>query len=257
MAVQLERRGAIALVTMSRPEALNAFNTEQLQAMLACVREVSEDSSVRAAVLTGEGRRAFAAGADIKEMSTKTPQEARAFADLGHAVTRAIENAPQPWIAAVNGFALGGGCEMALACDIRVASTNAQLGQPEVGLGIPPGWGGTQRLSRLIGKGMASDLIFSGRRVDAAEALRIGLVNAVYSQEELLDKALELAELIAANAPLAVSLSKRAIRMSDDVDLNSGLDFEVHAFALTFATDDQREGMTAFIDKRKPEFRGA
>lgn len=257
MAVQLERRGHVALVTMSRPEALNAFNTEQLQAMLARVREVSEDSSIRAAVLTGEGRRAFAAGADIKEMSTKSPQEGRAFADLGHAVTRAIENAPQPWIAAVNGFALGGGCEMALACDIRLASANAQLGQPEVGLGIPPGWGGTQRLSRLIGKGMASDLIFTGRRIDADEALRVGLVNAVYPQEDLLEKALELAELIASNAPQAVSLSKRAIRYADDVDLNSGLEYEVQAFAFTFATDDQREGMAAFIEKRRPEFRGA
>jgi enoyl-CoA hydratase len=242
---------------MNRPEALNAFNTEQLEALLARVREVNDDESIRVAILTGEGKRSFAAGADIKEMSTKTAHEARAFAALGHAVTRDIETARIPWIAAVNGYALGGGCEMALACDIRIASENAQLGQPEVGLGIPPGWGGTQRLSHIVGKGLASELIFTGRRVAADEALRIGLVNAVYPLDELLDKVLELAEQIAVNAPVAVSLSKRAIRMSDDVDLHSGLDFEVHAFALTFATDDRTEGMSAFIEKRKPEFRGA
>ena len=256
MGVRVEREELIAIVTMSRPEALNAFNTEQLQAMLDAVTEVAADRDVRAVILTGDGERAVAAGADIKEMSTKRPSEALIFSQLGQAITAAINAAPQPWIAAVNGHALGGGCEMALACDIRIASENATFGQPEVGLGILPGWGATQRLPRLVGAGIAGELIFTGRRVSAEEALRIGLVSAVYPRAELLPKAREMAQSIARNGPLAVASAKRAIQHALDLDLTSGLAFEAQLFALGFDSADQKEGMTAFIEKRSAAFTG-
>ena len=256
MAVTVQKDGAVAIVTMSRPEAMNAFNTEQLQSLLDRVLEISADSTVRAVVLTGEGKRAFAAGADISEMSTKSPGEAKQFGELGHAIGRAIAAAPQPWIAAVNGYALGGGCEMALACDIRVASDNAQMGQPEVSLGIPAGWGGTQRLPRLVGPGIAAEMLLTGRRLKADEALRIGLVNAVYTFDNLLPKATEMAQAIAQNSPAAVTASKRAMRLAFDLPLNDGLTFETQMFALAFDTQDQKEGMTAFAEKRRAEFSG-
>src|SRR5688572_25722546 len=213
MAVTVEREGPIAIVTMRRPEAFNAFNSQQLEALLAAIHEVSEDRSLRAVVLTGEGPRAFASGADIKEMSEMGPTVALAFGQLGQSAVNAIASSPKPWIAAVNGYALGGGCEVALAADVRIASDNAVFGQPEVGLGVIPGWGGTQRLPRLIGAGAASEIILTGRRVDATEALRIGLVNAVYPRAELVNRARDLASAIAANAPAAVSAAKRAIAM--------------------------------------------
>ncbi len=246
----------VALVTMSRPEAMNAFNTDQLEALLNVVNTLSSDSQVRAVVLTGEGKRAFAAGADISEMSTKSPSEAKCFGDLGHSIGLGIGSAPQPWIAAVNGYALGGGCEMALACDIRIASENAQLGQPEVTLGIPAGWGGTQRLPRLVGPGVAAVLLLTGKRIKADEALRIGLVNAVYPADELLPAAMEMAQTIAANSPVAVSASKRAMRLAFDLPLAAGLAYEAQMFALSFDSDDQKEGMTAFGEKRRAEFTG-
>jgi len=256
MAVRIDHDGPVAVVTMSRPEAFNAFNTEQLAALRDVVAEVAADREIRAVVLTGEGRRAFASGADIKEMSTMRPSEGLVFGQLGQAVTAAIEASPQPWIAAINGYALGGGCEMALACDIRLASENAIIGQPEVTLGILPGWGATQRLPRLIGAGMASELILTGRRLKADEARQLGLVNAVYSQDELLPKATEMARSIAANAPLAISASKRAILLSRDVDLTTGLAYEAQTFGLLFDSDDQKAGMTAFLEKRTAEFDG-
>ncbi len=256
MAVDVVRDGAVAIVTMHRPEAMNAFNTEQLQALLDRVMELSTDSSVRAVVLTGEGKRAFAAGADISEMSSKTPSEAKRFGELGHAIGRAIGAAPQPWIAAVNGYALGGGCEIALACDIRIASETAQLGQPEVTLGIPAGWGGTQRLPRLVGPGIAAEMLLTGRRLKADEALRVGLVNAVYPPSELLPRATEMAQSIARNSPLAVTATKQAMRLALDVPLSDGLTFEAQLFALAFDTHDQKEGMTAFAEKRGAEFTG-
>lgn len=255
MAVRIERDGAVATITMDRPEALNAFNTEQLEALRDAVAEVAGDPSIRCAILTGAGR-AFAAGADIKEMAGKSAQEGLAFGRLGHGIGMAINAAPQPWIAAVNGHALGGGCEIALACDIRLASEAATLGQPEVGLGILPGWGATQRLTRLVGSGIASELIFTGRRLKADEARGLGLVNAVYPVGELMDRAREMATTIAANSPTAVAASKRMIALALDGPLGNGLAREAETFALSFGTADQREGMAAFVEKRPAEFTG-
>jgi enoyl-CoA hydratase len=257
MAVRMERDGHVATLVLSRPEALNAFDTEQLMATLEAVSEVAANPEVRVVILTGDGAKAFAAGADIKEMSTKSAVEGLAFAQLGQSITVAINAAPQAWIAAINGHALGGGCEMALACDIRLMSESASIGQPEVGLGILPGWGATQRLTRLLGPGLASDLIFSGRRLRAPEALRIGLVNAVYPADELLARARELADLIGANSPRAIADSKRAIAVALESNLATGLAYEAQLFGLSFGTHDQREGMAAFVEKRSAEFNGS
>lgn len=255
MAVDLERDGVIATITINRPAALNAFDAAQLDALLARVAEVSADATIRAVIVTGAGERAFIAGADIKAMQALTPLEARAFATLGHRVCAAIERAPQPTIAAINGFALGGGCEVALACDIRLAAMGASLGQPEVGLGILPGWGGTQRLPRLVGAGLAKEIIFTGRRVGAEEALRIGLVNAVYLADELLPQARALAAQIAANSPLAIRHAKEAIGHAFG-ETAGGFEQEAQLFALLFGSADQREGMAAFVERRKAQFTG-
>ncbi|MDP9370910.1 MAG: enoyl-CoA hydratase-related protein [Chloroflexota bacterium] len=255
MSVDLERDGHVATITVNRPEALNAFNTAQLEALLARLHEVRDDRQLRAVIITGAGDRAFIAGADIKEMQEKTPLAAKGFAELGQAVCAAIEGLPQPAIAAINGFALGGGCEIALACDIRLAAEGAALGQPEVGLGILPAWGGTQRLPRLVGAGIAKELIFTGRRVGAEEALRIGLVNAVHPAGELLPKARELAGRIAAQGPLAVRHAKAAANHAFG-ETGGGFEQEAQLFALLFGTADQREGMGAFVERRGPQFTG-
>lgn len=254
MSIDLTRNGSIATVTLNRPEALNAFDHAALSDLLRSFRTLGADQTVRAIVLTGVGNRAFAAGADIKAMATFNVEAARAFGALGQAVTRAIETVPQPVIAAVNGYAFGGGCEVALACDIRLAATNAIFAQPEVSLGIPPGWGGTQRLPRLVGPGMASEIILSGRRVNADEALRIGLVNAVHEPAELPIAASELAGKITANSRSAVAAAKQAMAVASGWDLVGGLLAELDAFAMSFATDDQREGMAAFLEKRQPNW---
>lgn len=254
MAIDLEYRDHLAIVTVNQPDKLNALNSERLRSLFLRIQEASLDSRVRVIILTGAGERAFVAGADIKEMSSLDQAGGRAFADLGHAVASAIEQAPQPVIAAINGFALGGGCELALACDIRVASDNAVFAQPEVSLGIPPGWGGTQRLPHIVGAGRAAELILTGRRVDAAEALDIGLVNAVYPSADLMSKVLELADVIAANSPNAVRESKRLMLQTRGDSWAESLAAEIDAFASSFGNSDQLEGMGAFVEKRKAVF---
>lgn len=254
MAIDLEVRDHIAVITVNEPERLNSLNTRLLKSLLARIEEASATHGVRVIVLTGAGDRAFVAGADIKEMVALDADGGKAFGELGHAVTSALARAPQPVIAAVNGYALGGGCELALACDMRIASENAVFAQPEVSLGIPPGWGGSQRLPRIVGPGLASELIFTGRWVKAEEALRIGLVNAVHPIAELMPKALEMAGAIGANSPRCVRDSKRLIARALDADVDGGLRAEAAAFAGAFTTSDQDEGMTAFVEKRTPTF---
>jgi len=254
VAADITLHGPVAVITMNRPEALNAFNIEQIQAVIDAFASVGANAGVRAIVLTGAGEKAFAAGADIKYMAELDGAGGRDFGQWGHALTNAVENARTPVIAAVNGFALGGGCEVAIAADIRLASPNAVFAQPEVGLGIPPGWGGTQRLPRLIGPGLAAEMILSGRRVGADEALRIGLVNAIHPQDELLDKAVELATQIAANSPRAVRAARDLMRLAFNGQTISGLSTEADLFGEAFAGPDQKEGMRAFVEKRKPEF---
>jgi enoyl-CoA hydratase len=211
---------------------------------------------VRVVVLTGAGERAFAAGADIKEMQEKGVDEARAWAGLGHEVCRLLETMPKPTIAAVNGVALGGGCELALACDLRYAAEGARLGQPEINLGVFPGWGGTQRLARVVGLGLAKELILTGRLLGAEEARERGLVSAVVPADTLLEHTLETARALAAKAPLALAAAKEATNRSLQGDLDAALEHEAASFGQLFGSDDQREGMTAFVEKREPRFHG-
>jgi enoyl-CoA hydratase len=246
----------VRLVTVNRPKALNALAPQVLRELLQAVADASGDPAVRALMITGAGDKAFVAGADIAAMSAMSALEGREFAAQGHALMRAIELAPFPAIALVNGYALGGGCELALACDFIVASEKAVFGQPEVSLGIVPGFGGTQRLTRLVGKAMAVELCTTGRQVKADEALRIGLANHVVAPDQLLAKGLELAGAIAQKAPVAVRLTKHLIQRGQDMDLANANAFEADVFGVAFATDDRVEGMRAFLDKRKPEFRG-
>jgi enoyl-CoA hydratase len=250
--IAVDRDGAVATVTVDRQEALNALDPETLTELRDRLVEVAGDADVHAVVLTGAGERAFVAGADIKAMAQMDLERARAWGALGHETALLLETMPKPVIAAVNGFALGGGCELALACDVRYASTAAKLGQPEVAIGIIPGWGGTQRLPAVIGIGAAKELIMSGRLVDADEALRLGLVNAVFPPGELMAKALELAQSLAAKSPLVLAAAKRAVNRTFHGDLSA----EEAAFAGLFGSEDQREGMAAFIEKREPRFSG-
>jgi enoyl-CoA hydratase len=256
MPVELERRGPVALVRLSNPSALNALSVEMLDELDATLDAIDADPEIRVVVVTGDGEKAFCAGADIRHMSQATALEARAYAKRGHAVAARLEALPKPVIAAINGYALGGGCELALACDIRLASEKAKLGQPEINLGILPGWGGTQRLARLTSPGFAKELIFTGRTVTADEAARVGLVNHIYPHDELLEKAMELATEIATKPPLAIAGAKEMVNLALGGDLNGNLAREVDAFALAFATEDQREGMAAFFEKRPATFLG-
>lgn len=245
----------IAVLTIDRQDKLNALSPQVTEEIGQALLEI-ESESPRVIIVTGAGERAFVAGADISEMNSMTPLQAKRFTEVGHAAMALLDRSTVPTIAAVNGFALGGGCELALACDIRIAAENALFGFPEVGLGILPGMGGTQRLPRLIGPALAKELIFSARRIDAAEAKEIGLVNRVVGQGEALNAARELAAEISANGPVAVRHAKAAANRSFDVDLISGLEYEADQFALLFATEDAREGMGAFVEKRKPQFKG-
>lgn len=250
--VTTEIQGAVAIVTIDRPKALNALNPEVL-ADLKAAFEAIDQNTVRCVVLTGAGDKSFVAGADIGSMSTMTKAEGEAFGKLGNDVFLEIESFPLPVITAVNGFALGGGNELAMSCDIRICSDNAVFGQPEVGLGITPGFGGTQRLARLVGLGMAKQLIYTAKNIKADEALRIGLVNAVYPLAELMPAAEKLAETIAKNAPIAVRACKKAINDGMQVDIDRAVTIEEGLFGSCFETADQKEGMGAFLEKRKHE----
>jgi enoyl-CoA hydratase len=239
----------VALVTIDRQDALNALNVETLTELRDRLRELAQDDSARVVVLTGAGEKAFVAGADIKYMGGLSPEGAKAWGALGHEAARLLEEMPKPTIAAINGFALGGGCELALGCDLRYASSRARLGQPEIDLGIVPGWGGTQRLARVCGLGVAKDLVLTGRMVDAEEALRIGLVNAI--ADPVLDHALDVAQKLAKKSPVALRVAKRLLNLSP-----GGLEREAEEFGDLFASEDAKEGLAAFAEKRPPHFTG-
>ena len=249
MSVLVENAEGVALVTIDRQDALNALNVETLTALRDRLRELAADDTARVIVLTGAGEKAFVAGADIKYMAGLEPGPARDWGGLGHEAALLLEEMPKPTIAAINGFALGGGCELALGCDIRFASSRARLGQPEIDVGIIPGWGGTQRLARVCGIGVAKELILTGRMVDAEEALRIGLVNAI--ADPVLDHALDVARKLAEKAPLALAAAKRLINASP-----GALDREAVEFGELFASEDAKEGLAAFAEKRPPTFTG-
>ncbi|MBR8704023.1 Short-chain-enoyl-CoA hydratase [Porphyromonas levii] len=248
--IKVEVSGAICTLTINRPEALNALSTQVLTELEQAIDHLPD---AKVLVVTGEGR-SFVAGADISEMASFSAEQALAFGAQGAKVFRKLELLDIPVIAAVNGFALGGGCELAMACDIRIASDKAKFGQPEVGLGIPPGFSGTQRLPRLVGAGIASELIFTARTIKADEALRIGLVNQVVEAEQLMPTVMSIAEEISTKSPHAVALSKKAIQRGLQADIDTGIAIENYLFSNAFASSEQKEGMAAFLEKRKPNF---
>jgi enoyl-CoA hydratase len=256
VSIEVERGGGVATVTVNRPDALNAIDLEHAEALRGDLEELAGDESVRVVVLTGVGEKSFIAGADIKYMQSLGTMEARRWGELGHACGDLLETMPKPTIAAINGYALGGGLELALACDLRVAASSAKLGQPEIDLGILPGWGGSIRLARTTTLGYAKELIFSGRPVDAAAALEHGLVNAVYEPGELMQKTRDLAEGLAAKSPLALAYAKEATNLALQGPHRTNLEIEARLFAMMFSSEDQKEGMAAFVEKRDPEFRG-
>lgn len=253
--IKIDVKDYIGTITINRPEALNAMNSELIGELQESVEQCVKNDDVGVIIITGSGEKAFVAGADIKAMQKMSSRQALEFSREGQEMTMVIENSPKPVISAINGFALGGGCEIALACDMRIASENAKFSQPEVALGIIPGWGGTQRLPRLIGKGRAIEMIACGQMIDAEEAFRIGLVNHVVSLSELMEKANTLALTILKNGPAAVGAAIKCIHKGYDEQLENALDIELNEFAELFETDEQREGTSAFVEKRKPNFR--
>jgi enoyl-CoA hydratase len=252
----LEKAGQVATITINRPKVLNALDLATLEELERAAEDLTEDTAIRAVILTGSGEKAFVAGADIAALSTMTPREALAFADFGHKVLNLLDRMPKPVVAAVNGYALGGGCELALACDFIYAADNAQIGLPEVNLGLIPGFGGTQRLARRVGPGMAREMIFTGMRLTAQRAKEIGLVNEVVPRAELLDRVRQLCDGICQKGPVAIAQAKRAIRLGADISLTVASELERQTFAALFATDDLREGTRAFLEKRPPRFVG-
>ena len=253
-ALKYEVKDGIAYITVCRPEALNALNSKVIAELYDAFAEFDADADARVAILTGDGR-SFVAGADIGEMAGFNTLEAREFAKAGHRTMNFIENVSKPVIAAVNGFALGGGCELSMACDIRIASSKAKFGQPEVGLGLIPGFGGTQRLSRLVGKGMAKYLIYTAEVIGAEEAGRIGLVEKVVEPDELMPTCEAVAKTIMSKAPIAVGVAKHAINNGFDMDMKSASELEVSEFGISFSSEDLKEGTSAFLEKRAPEFK--
>jgi enoyl-CoA hydratase len=249
----LQKDGPVGIIRMNRPSALNALNAQTVKELHSAVDEMEVDRNIRVVILTGEGK-SFIAGADIKQMSDLSPLEARHFAEIGQGLTLKMEASRLPYIAAVNGYALGGGCELMMACDIAIASNRAIIGQPEINLGISPGFGGTQRLPRLVGYYKGFELLLTGENIPAEEAFRIGLVNKVVEPEKLMEEAMALALKIASKSQVQVAFIKRMARKGLDMELSQGLDLEAALFASSFSTYDQKEGMRAFIEKRKPEF---
>ena len=256
MAIAVERDGGTAIVTVDRPGSRNALDVEHLESLRENLAALAEDESARVVVLTGAGEKAFVAGADIKYMQGLGVLEARRWGQLGHDCGNLLETMPKPTIAAINGYALGGGCELALACDLRLASSNAKIGQPEIDLGIIPGWGGSVRLARTTTLGFAKELIFTGRPVDAEKALAHGLVGAVYEPGELREKTLELCRALEAKSPLALAYAKEAVNVALQGPHRTNLEIEARLFAMLFSSEDQSEGMAAFAEKRPPEFTG-
>lgn len=248
--IQYKEQGRLGLITISRQEALNALNSKVLEELESVLDNI-DTKNIRCLILTGAGKRAFAAGADIGEMCSLSKEEGEAFGRKGNEVFRKIETFPLPVIAAVNGFALGGGCELAMSCDIRICSENAVFGQPEVSLGITPGFGGTQRLPRLVGAAAAKKMLYTGQNITAEEALKIGLVSEIYPAEQLLEKAMDIARQVAQNAPIAVQNTKRAVNQGLDYKMDDALLTESKLFGECFSSCDQKEGMTAFMEKRK------
>jgi enoyl-CoA hydratase len=255
--ILVTREENIGIITLNQPKSLNALRRVTMEELAAACDELERDDGVRCIIITGAGERAFAAGADINELRTiANSSEGAEFAAWGQSILFKIETLSKPVIAAINGYALGGGCELAMACDIRVAAEHAKLGQPEVNLGIIPGWGGTQRLPRLVGKGRAKWLILSGDTILAQEALRIGLVDFVVARDDLINAAKGLARRIAANAPLAISWAKRSINVGSETDLVTACAYEASQFGLICGTEDRIEGTSAFLEKRPPQFKG-
>ncbi len=252
--IKIEHTQGITILKISAPKSLNALNSTILKELSDCLSHL--DAATRVLIITGDGEKSFVAGADISEMAHLNEAQGYEFGRLGAQVFRAIETLPIPVIAAVNGFALGGGCELAMACDIRIASSKAKFGQPEVGLGIIPGFSGTYRLPKIVGQGHAKEMIYTGKVIRADEALRIGLVNAVYEPEQLMEKAVEMAQMMLHNAPVAISLAKQSINEGYDLDADAAIALENKLFGKCFATSDQKEGMDAFLNKRQAEFNG-
>jgi enoyl-CoA hydratase len=256
VSIDVERDGGIATVTVNRPDALNAVDLEHAETLRGRLEELAADEKARVVVLTGAGEKSFIAGADIKYMQNIGVLEARRWGELGHACGRLLETMPKPTIAAINGYALGGGLELALACDLRVAARTAKLGQPEIDLGILPGWGGSIRLARTTTLGFAKALVFTGRPIDAAEALEHGLVNAVHEPGELMGKVRELAAGLMEKSSLALAYAKEALNQALQGDHRANLELEARLFAMMFSSEDQKEGMAAFVEKREPRFSG-
>ena len=256
MPIEVERADGTAVVTVNRPEALNALDLEHAGELRARLEELAADEGARVVVLTGAGDRSFIAGADIKYMQALGVLDGLRWGELGHRCGELLETMPKPTIAMINGFALGGGCEVALACDLRIASTNARIGQPEIDLGILPGWGGSQRLARTTTLGYAKELIYTGRQVGAEEALAHGLVNAVHEPGELREKTLELCRTLASKSAVALAAAKEATNLALSGDHGTNLRTEAHLFSMAFGTEDQKEGMAAFVEKREPRFSG-
>ncbi len=253
--ILVEKHDGVAVITINRPDKLNALNSKVHAEGVAALDELRNDEKIRVVVFTGAGEKSFIAGADISEFAGKTPVTQRAVFQ-NRTLFNSIDTFPKPVIAMINGFCLGGGCELALACDIRIASENAKLGQPEINLGIIPGGGGTQRLTKLIGEGKSMEMILTGDMIDAETALSLGLVNHVYSAEELEAKTMKLAGKIASKSPIALQMAKEAVKTASKSNLDEGLRREVDLFAITFSSEDKEEGVSAFLEKRKPEFKG-